>query len=76
MIADLEFGGGQLALGPRNALKRAVDAWRALGYEPLLGFELEFYVMRPTADAPGGYVPLQLPSHRVYGVGWAASTPT
>ena len=39
MIADLEFGGGQLALGPRNALKRAVEAWRALGYEPMLGFE-------------------------------------
>lgn len=69
MIADLEFGGGQLALGPRNALKRAVEAWRALGYEPMLGFELEFYVMRPDADAPGGYVPLNLPSHRVYGVG-------
>jgi glutamine synthetase len=69
MIADLEFGGGQLALGPRNALKRAVDAWRALGYEPMLGFELEFYVMQPDADAPGGYGPLSLPSHRVYGVG-------
>jgi glutamine synthetase len=66
MIADLEFGGGQLALGP---LKRAVDAWRALGYEPMLGFELEFYVMRPDAGAPGGYAPLHLPSHRVYGVG-------
>ena len=69
MIADLEFGGGQLALGPRNALKRAVDAWRALGYEPMLGFELEFYVMKPDDAAPGGYAPLQLPSHRVYGVG-------
>lgn len=69
MIADLEFGGGPLALGPRNALKRAVDAWRALGYEPMLGYELEFYVMRPDADAPGGCVPLHLPAHRVYGVG-------
>jgi glutamine synthetase len=69
MIADLEFGSDQLALAPRNALKRAVDAWRALGYEPMLGFELEFYIMRPSADAPGGYAPLQLPSHRVYGVG-------
>ena len=69
MIADLEFGGGQLALGPRNALKRAVEAWRSLGYEPMLGFELEFYVMQPDEQAPGGYGPLQLPSHRVYGVG-------
>lgn len=69
MIADLEFGGRQLALGPRNALKRAVDAWRALGYEPMLGFEMEFYVMCRDPDAPGGCVPLKLPAHRVYGVG-------
>jgi glutamine synthetase len=69
MIADLDFDGGPLALSPRNALKRAVEAWRALGYEPLLGYELEYYVMTPDADAPGGCAPLQLPSHRVYGVG-------
>ena len=69
VIADLEFNGAPLAIGPRNALQRAVDAWRALGYEPLLGFEMEFYVMQADADAPGGYVPLNIPSHRVYGVG-------
>jgi glutamine synthetase len=69
MIADLEFAGEQLALGPRNALRRAVDAWHALGYEPQLGYELEFYIMRPDPDAPGGYAPLDLPSHRVYGIG-------
>ena len=69
VIADLEFQGEPLALGPRNALKRAVEAWRALGYEPMLGFEMEFYVMQPDADAPGGFGPLRIPSHRVYGVG-------
>ncbi|MEX1107198.1 MAG: hypothetical protein WEB78_13445 [Ilumatobacteraceae bacterium] len=69
MIADLEFGGGPLALSPRNALKRAVEAWRALGYEPMLGYELEFYVMQADETAPGGAAPLRLPSHRVYGVG-------
>ena len=69
MIADLDFRGGPLALGPRNALKRAVEAWRSLGYEPMLGFELEFYVMERDVDAPGGCRPLNLPSHRVYGVG-------
>ena len=36
-IADLEFEGAPLALSPRGALHRAVDAWRALGYEPMLG---------------------------------------
>lgn len=69
VIADLEFNHEPLAIGPRNALKRAVHAWHALGYEPMLGFEMEFYVMQPDADAPGGFSPLQIPSHRVYGVG-------
>ena len=69
VMADLEFNGEPLAIGPRNALKRAVHAWHALGYEPMLGFEMEFYVMQPDADAPGGFAPLHIPSHRVYGVG-------
>ncbi len=71
-IADLEFGHGPLALGPRNALKRAVQAWQALGFEPQLGFEMEFYLMQQAPDAPGGYTPLRIPSHRVYGVGLGA----
>jgi glutamine synthetase len=68
-IADLEYNGKPLALCPRAALQRAVDAWHALGYEPHLGFEMEFYVMQPDGGAPGGYIPLVIPSHRVYGVG-------
>ncbi|HEY0521061.1 MAG TPA: glutamine synthetase family protein [Ilumatobacteraceae bacterium] len=68
-IADLEYNGQPLALCPRAALKRAVEAWRALGYEPHLGFEMEFYVMQPDSSSPGGYAPLHIPSHRVYGVG-------
>ena len=74
VIADLEFNGDPLAIGPRNALKRAVEAWRALGYEPMLGFEMEFYVMQAAVDAPGGFVPLNIPSHRVYGVGTGGDT--
>ena len=74
VIADLEFNGDPLAIGPRNALRRAVEAWRALGYEPLLGFEMEFYVMQADVDAPGGFVPLNIPSHRVYGVGTGGDT--
>lgn len=69
MIADLEFRHAPLAIAPRTALKNAVDAWRALGYEPQLGYEMEFYVLQPDANAPGGYGPLKIPSHRVYGVG-------
>jgi glutamine synthetase len=68
-IADLEYNGQALALCPRAALKRAVAAWASLGYEPHLGFEMEFYVMQREPDSPGGFGPLDLPSHRVYGVG-------
>jgi glutamine synthetase len=68
-IADLEYHGQPLALCPRGALKRAVEAWASLGYEPHLGFEMEFYVMQPDPAAPGGFGPLHIPSHRVYGVG-------
>jgi glutamine synthetase len=69
-IADLEYHHQPLALSPRAALARAVASWRALGYEPMLGYEMEFYVMRADADAPGGAAPLDIPSHRVYGVGF------
>ncbi len=69
VIADLEFNGEPLAISPRASLQRAVAAWRALGYEPMLGFEMEFYVMQRDEDAVGGYSPLHIPSHRVYGVG-------
>ncbi|MEN9644965.1 MAG: hypothetical protein RL238_1634 [Actinomycetota bacterium] len=69
VIADLEYQHAPLALAPRTALAKAVEAWRALGYEPMLGYEMEFYVMQPDAAAPGGFVPLVIPAHRVYGVG-------
>lgn len=68
VIADLEFDGAPLALSPRGALKKAVDGWRAMGYEPLLGYEMEFYVMEPD-DSPARWKPLDLEGHRVYGVG-------
>lgn len=68
-IADLEFHHRPLELGPRNALRAAVEAWRELGYEPQLGFEMEFYVLQADESAPGGFGPLRIPSHRVYGVG-------
>ena len=74
VIADLEFDHAPLSLAPRTALRRAVEAWRALGYEPQLGFEMEFYVMQPDAEAPGGYVGLKIPQHRVYGVGIGGDT--
>ena len=71
-VADLEMDGQPLEIAPRAALCRAVDAWRALGYEPQLGFELELFLLQPDPAAPGGFSPLSNPAHRVYGVGLGA----
>ena len=72
VIVDLEVDGEPLEIAPRTALRRAVDAWRALGYEPQLGFEMELFVMQPDAEAACGFRPLENPAHRVYGVGHGA----
>jgi glutamine synthetase len=69
VVADLCYNHEPLALCPRGALRRAVDAWRALGFEPQLGFEMEFYVMQRDASAPGGARPVAPGLHRVYGTG-------
>jgi glutamine synthetase len=72
VVAALQYLGEPLAICPRNALVRAVEAWHALGYEPMLGFE--FYVLQPDPDAPGGFGPLDNPGHRVYGTGRGGDT--
>ena len=68
-VCELRYEDGPLALCPRGALARAVDGWRALGFEPQLGFELELYVLEPDGSVVGGWRPAGGPGHRVYGVG-------
>jgi glutamine synthetase len=74
VVADLEFNHRPLTIAPRTALKTAVEAWRELGFEPQLGFEMEFYVMSPPADPSGEHAAMVIPSHRVYGVGLGGDT--
>jgi len=70
VICDLTRADGEpLAICPRAALARAVDGWRAIGFEPQLGFELELYLMEPDESATGGWRPAASDAHRVYGVG-------
>jgi glutamine synthetase len=40
--------GAPVAIDPRIALARVVERARALGFEPLVGIELEFYLLRET----------------------------
>jgi glutamine synthetase len=67
-VCELRGTDGELLpLCPRAALARAVEGWRALGFEPQLGFELELYVLGP--DDTGRWRPAGGEGHRVYGVG-------
>ncbi|MCH9662779.1 MAG: glutamine synthetase family protein [Gammaproteobacteria bacterium] len=51
VIADLLDREGQsLPLDGRGALKRAIERWRALGYEPNLGIELEANIFERDED--------------------------
>lgn len=58
-----------VAVDPRHALQRAVEAWRSMDLEPQVAFEFEFYLLRP--DGQGGWQPLATPASRVYGTGMA-----
>ncbi|MBY5162984.1 glutamine synthetase family protein [Salsipaludibacter albus] len=73
-VADISFEGEDLPFGPRPAAKRAIQAWRDLGWEPKLGIELEAYVMEPDPDG-GGWRRVETPGHYVYATG-PAGDPT
>ena len=65
-IGDLTYRGAPCAVDPRHVLREAVGPWRAMGLEPQVAFEPEFYLCDPDE---GGWKPVPLPSHRVYGTG-------
>ncbi len=66
VVARLERHGESLSVSPRAALERAVVDWRALGYEPYVGIELEAYIFVPDGD---GWKPMDTPGAFVYGTG-------
>jgi glutamine synthetase len=67
-LCDLEDSGTHepSGLDPRGALRRAIDGYRALDLEPVLGPELEFYLLEPDATAPYGYRRYENVPSRVY----------
>jgi glutamine synthetase len=66
-LADLRFQGEPFALCGRSALKRAIVGWRAHGFDPMVGIELEAYIFQRGPD--GGWVPYETPGAFVYGTG-------
>jgi glutamine synthetase len=68
-LADVELHGQPAPWDTRNALREACRAWEDMGLEPQVAFELEFYLLEPGED--GGWQPVSIPGHRVYGTGMA-----
>jgi glutamine synthetase len=69
VVGDLFFHGEPIAISPRHALRRAIAGWNALGLTPMVGIELEAYVLEP--DGEGGWRPWSTPGAYVYGTGSA-----
>jgi glutamine synthetase len=52
--------GGAVPLSPRAVLRSVVERARAIGVEPIVGVELEFYLLRETPQSVLGKRPSQL----------------
>ena len=67
-MCDLRASDGTpLPMCGRGALKRAVADWQALGYDPMVGIELEAYAFQIEPD--GSLKPYDTPSSHVYATG-------
>jgi glutamine synthetase len=68
-LADQSADGEPYGVDPRATLKRAVAAFEARGLTPVMGPELEFYLLERSESAPGGWTRyVENPTH-VYTVG-------
>jgi glutamine synthetase len=68
-LADQSADGDPYGADPRGALKRAVAAFAERGLQPVMGPELEFYLLERSETAPSGWARyVENPTH-VYTVG-------
>ena len=56
----VDHDGGAIPLSPRAVLRSVVERARAMGVEPIVGVELEFYVLRETPQSVLAKRPSQL----------------
>ncbi len=68
-MADVKSHGEPVPWDPRHVLREACRPWHEMGLEPQVAFELEFYLLE--GGGAGGWRPVSLPGHRVYGTGMA-----
>src|SRR5436189_6147815 len=58
LICDARwYDGAPLEATPRQVFRRVLERCRAAGYDPVIGFEYEFYLLDPETREPlfGGY---------------------
>ncbi len=56
VIADVHNPDGSPSqVSPRNVLRRAIEHFAELGMRPMIGPELEFYVLEPSTTSPNGW---------------------
>ena len=71
VVADLvrvgERAGEPLERSPRRVLKRAIAAHASDGRQPIVGIELEAFLLEP--DGEGGFRPIRTPGSHVYSSG-------
>ena len=72
----VDHDGGAIPLSPRAVLRSVVERARAMGVEPIVGVELEFYLLRETPQSVLAKRPLQLEAVEarpsVYGIAAAS----
>ena len=66
-IPQVTFHGEPVMMAPRNVLIKELAEWAKLGYEPMVGVELEAFLFEPDPD--GGWRPVSTPGAFVYGTG-------
>jgi len=66
-LGDLHVDGAPFGLCARSALRRTVAQWLELGYNPMIGLEMEGFIFQ--RDQDGIWRPYDTPGAFVYGTG-------
>ncbi len=69
VVASVTKDGAPVELAPRSILERVISDWKTIGFDPMIGFELEAFLFEPDGDR--GWAPIHTPGSYVYGTGTA-----
>ena len=67
VLSDLYQDDKLVPWAPRSVLRRAIAGWEAIGLTPMVGIELECYILEPNGN--GGWKAVDTPGAMTYSVG-------